>query len=86
MLKKLAYVGVGLVIYFVGMFVGQTQSPDATAVRQDGMLLAQIASGTAAFSKICADVEIQNKALIQLGAPPSQVTLHCSADPFLPKE
>ncbi len=86
MLKKLGYVAIGLAIWFAGMFVGQTQSPDATAVKQNGMLEAEIASGTAAFEKVCAGVEVQNKTMIAFGVPSSSVNFHCSVNPFVSKE
>lgn len=84
MLKKLGYVAIGLCIWFVGMFVGHLTSPDQTAVRQIGILDAEIASGTAAYNQMCAGIAIQNKSLIAMGAPSDQVTLHCKATPFSP--
>ena len=81
MLKKLGYVAIGLAIWFAGMFVGQTQSPDAAAVKQNGSLQSQLSACSSLTQNVCSDLDAQDKALIELGAPPSQVTLHCSGNP-----
>ncbi len=80
-LKVFIYVAIGLAIYFVGMFVGETQSPDATAVRQNGSLQSQLSSCITLTQKVCSDLDAQDKALIELGAPADQVTLHCTSVP-----